>query len=129
MTCMFANHALNEIQWMCRIEYNCFLKCTHMFSWIIIFPLMPRPENRRKKKKKKQTNKKISLIILEDTKVNMRCVSYVSVSEQMLEWWMIHNSWAFKQHVAVSTLHSEVRMWCVVWNHIGQSHCVTWSHI
>lgn len=117
------------IEWNTVNVQNRIQLFSQMYSHVQLNHHIPTDAQTREQKGKKQTNKKISLIILEDTKVNMRCVSYVSVSEQMLEWWMIHNSWAFKQHVAVSTLHSEVRMWCVVWNHIGQSHCVTWSHI
>lgn len=56
-----------------------------MYSHVQLNHHIPTDAQTREQKGKKQTNKKISLIILEDTKVNMRCVSYVSVSEQMLE--------------------------------------------
>lgn len=103
----------------CRI-----LRRTHMFSWIIIFPLKPSPESSRRNKQTDKQEKKFNYTLLANTRESVRLCA---VSEQMLEWWMIHNSGGFKRRVG------EVRMWCVVWNQTGRSHhavyCLTWSHV
>ncbi len=71
--CMFA-------EW-CRMYSNkvqscIIMRCTHMFGWIIIFPLKPRPESSRRNKQTHKQEKKLNYTLLAKTRESVRlCAS------------------------------------------------------
>lgn len=105
-SCMEYRNTVNVNNWMQLFS--------QMYSHVQLnhhIPTDAQTRDQKEEKTNRQTRKDVQLPMkTRERLMNMRIVSYVSVSEQMLEWWMIHNSGGFKQSVRVSTLHFEVRM-------------------